>query len=157
MTLVDGSNFKFMEKTSSGYVEHEHVIYNRRVKVLIDIPSRMTITQFLDNFVEGQRDYIKIVNGLSYVNKAKYDTTYVGTGTEIVFQSTHGATLDIVRIAIRGDVSGDGFINYSDIQALSDYINRGDFSDYAIFYSADLNSDGFVNVNDLTILQSMLY
>ena len=116
----------------------------------------MTITQFLENFVEGQRDYIKVVNGLTYVDKAKYDTTYIGSGTEVVFQSVHGATLDLVKLAVRGDINGDGFINYSDIQALSDYINKRDFSNYAIFYAADLNNDGYVNVNDLTILQSML-
>ena len=157
LKLEDDSQFVFMEKVSDGvYSEHEHVIYNRRVKVLIDIPARITVTEFLENFIEGQREYIKIVSGLSYVTEDKYDTTYVGTGTEIVFQSAKGSTLDIVKVAVRGDVSGDGFVNYYDIQKLSDYINKRDFSDYALFYAADINGDGNVNINDISELQNLL-
>ena len=157
MKLEDSSNFKFMELVSQGvYKDHEHAIYNKRVKVLIEIPARMTVTDFLNNFIEGQRDYIKIVSGMSYVPESKYDTTYIGSGTEIVFQSSKGSTLDIVKVSVRGDINGDGFMNYYDIQALSDIISTRNYDDYSIFYAADLDGDGSINVNDVFVLQSML-
>ena len=157
LTTDNNVEFKYMEQVSQGvYKEHEHIIYDRNAKVLIEVEPEMTVREFINSFIEGQREYIKIRKNGSLISASKYDTTYMSTGMVVVFTSSKGATLDKVTVAVRGDISGDGYVNYLDTQKLSSYISARDFSDYTLFYAADLNDDGDVNVNDLILLQNML-
>ncbi len=71
-------------------------------------------------------------------------------GVEIPFVD-ETCTVTLPATVIRGDVTGDGSVNISDVTALIDYLLSGNASGINLS-GADCNQDSSVNISDVTSL-----
>ncbi|MDE6013836.1 MAG: dockerin type I repeat-containing protein, partial [Anaeroplasmataceae bacterium] len=149
LRLIDSTTYSFVTATSeTTFVEGNHSIYDPYERTIIkNVKSQTTITEFINQFIEVQRDYIKIYDGKSFISASQYDTTYIGTGMIVVFTNAYGTTIDMLYVSVLGDINGDGYINMNDATKLMQGMGRNLFT-YEQFLAADVNKDGIVNFND---------
>lgn len=63
--------------------------------------------------------------------------------------------IEVSAELLTGDINGDDWINFSDLQVLRNNKNYGkETSDTGVETIADLNGDGWVNFSDLQILRN---
>ncbi|MDE6584173.1 MAG: dockerin type I repeat-containing protein, partial [Anaeroplasmataceae bacterium] len=154
LKLDDSSDYKFVQVTGDRSYEEEevHANFNKSGKTLLtNVKSGTTISDFLNNFIEAQRDYIKVYNGTKKVSASKYGKTLVGTGMKIVFTNEFGSTIDTVYVSILGDVNGDGNININDSSAIMTGINKNSLIE-EFYFAADVNKDGTIDINDISLV-----
>ena len=152
--FTDSSHYKFVTATNATtFVDKPHTGYSSKETVLItNVLSNTTITQFLTNIPESQRDYIKITINNKIVNSSQYDTVLIASGAKVTYYNKFGTAVDIVYVSIRGDVNGDGEITLIDYSQ-ANVVSRSGSKNAWQYYAADVNRDGVVNRIDANIIR----
>jgi hypothetical protein len=126
-------------------------------------------TTWVPVFTEGGSG-VSVANGLATAGNRGTEITFAAPITaaqvrvRVLQSTTDNNNVQLTRLAIyrRGDISGDGNINASDITLLRSYIaaqNKEAFLAANPAFStanADVNSDGFINSADITLLRRWL-
>ena len=152
---LENSDYKFMTaKSATSIVDEDHVKYSSKVRTVIaNVEAGTTVEEFLNNFTEVQRAYIRVNNGTKQIAASAYSSTYIGTGMRIVYVNAFGTTIDAAYVSVRGDLDGDGLITVSDLSKLMNHVSSANGTLKNEFYlAADINRDGNVDISDYTPL-----
>lgn len=83
-------------------------------------------------------------------------TEVLKTG-DVVVLSRYGDETNRFSISVVGDINGDGLVNDSDLQILSDYvIGENTISGLVYFKSADIDNNKIYDVNDVILLARLI-
>ena len=74
-------------------------------------------------------------------------STVLGTGMKLVLLDD-GKIIDIVSVAVTGDLDGDGYVTTSDVVLFSKQLQKPGSITYAQFRAADMSGDGKVTIDD---------
>lgn len=83
-----------------------------------------------------------------------FDGGKLGTGMSVILQNAQGSTIDSLKLAVKGDLDGDGFITVGDLAVLCNHLNKGTALDAAELYSADIDGSETVDQVDLLCLKN---
>ena len=153
LSLNSDSNYQFFEAISKTNIkESDHTAINGYRSLISNISSKTTVTELLSNFLSEQASYIKVYNSSnSVISSSKYDTTYVGTGFRIVLYNDATVAIDVVYIAVRGDLNGDGLITIADYSLLTRGVLNNTLAN-EFYLAADVNHDGYASAADMSML-----
>lgn len=111
---------------------------------------------FIYGIAQGVSD---LNNYIDFENcTVKYIQTSAGFGTGTKVQVIkNDEVVEEYTLVIRGDVTGDGFVDTFDLSRLSSAANfEFDFDENSAYlFAADVNSDGFIDVFDASFLSSV--
>ena len=153
LQFAEGSKYQFTTcLTDYTFDNLAHSSYSSKTRVLVtNVLSNTTIAQFLENISESQRDYVKFAINNKTVSPSAYATTLVTTGTKVSYYNKFNTVVDIVYVAIRGDVNGDGKISILDRTQINQIITKNN-KKQEYYYAADINRDGVVNSRDASLV-----
>ena len=83
--------------------------------------------------------------------KVKASGAFV-TGDKITIKGTSDSKT--FRIAVRGDINGDGMVKINDLILVQSHILEKSMLTDIKLYAADVNYDGYIKINDLILVQS---
>lgn len=93
----------------------------------------------------------KLVDGKTYYARARYAYRTDATGEDLQYTDYTDVRTFLYRMAVAGDVNGDGEVNIADVNAVIDIILGG-----ATSRRADVNGDGEINIADVNIVIDMI-
>ena len=153
LSLKDGAQAKFIH-----VLDDEFEIANSHTSMSDDyilgkLTTKTTVKQVVEMFEDDIQTNIQVFNHKGVVVlSGKYNTTYIGTGYRLDLRDSNGELVDRVYVSIKGDVNGDGLVNYNDYYDLA--YNRVTMTNAAKF-AADVNYNGYVDVRDKNIIQKL--
>lgn len=108
----------------------------------------------VDAFFAGFYNPAGIMRVVDAAGRALDTDDFVGTGMRI--QTVVGGEVrDSLVITVRGDVSGDGYVDIADVLTIQAHILESTpITDDSVFRMADLNGDSYADVNDILIIIS---
>jgi|GEM_PF-465571 len=80
----------------------------------------------------------------------------VGTGMYLVLKSKEGTELDRLKLSVRGDISGDGYLSAEDLYGLAGILELKDDYEAAYIFAADIDGSGLVTNADMSALKAQL-
>ena len=123
---------------------------DRESGIIHSVPIWFPIKYLLESFT-SYPEYVEIYKDdwkLSFYN------AFVGSGMEIRLV-VDGATIDKVKVAVMGDLDGDGYCDVSDIVAIRNVVMTGMPSKFTK-YCADLDMDDKIDVSDVVAMRNMI-
>ena len=93
----------------------------------------------------------KLTDGKTYYARARYAYRTDATGEDLQYTEFTDVRTFLYRVAVAGDVNGDGEVNISDVNAIIDIILGG-----GSIPRADVNGDGEINIADVNIVIDMI-
>ena len=135
---------------SDTLIKSYEIVRNSDEDYVIGIDPYTTINTFINSFV-NESDYLNVYdfngNLVSDLNQ------YVGNGMVMKLEK-NGEVLDTLRIIVRGDINGNGRVNWADSLSLDNYIVKlAKFDKYQTL-AADITKDGKVNGADQLSLEN---
>lgn len=129
---------------SDTLIKSYEIVRNSDEDYVIGIDPYTTVSTFINSFV-NESDYLNVYdfngNLVSDLNQ------YVGNGMVMKLEK-NGEVLDTLRIIVRGDINGNGRVNWADSLSLDNYIVKlAKFDKYQTL-AADITKDGKVNGAD---------
>jgi len=111
--------------------------------MIYNIPFGTTIAQFKNNLTA-------VGYNVEFYNKDNVKKTSGKVGTNFTMVVTHNNT-EYARysLSVKGDLTGEGSVNSSDVKLISKYLMDGYILNNAQLNSADCNNDGKINGTDL--------
>jgi hypothetical protein len=104
-------------------------------------------------------------NNVPNTNESAFDGAWINNATlHVPYESveTYGKAepwryfKNIVAIRIIGDANGDGIVDTKDINAVANYIMKGESVNGFNFVNADTNSDAKVNIIDIVAITNLI-
>lgn len=80
----------------------------------------------------------------------------VGTGMYLVLKSKDGTELDRLKLSVRGDISGDGYLSAEDCYGLAGILESKEDYEAAYIFAADIDGNGQVTNADMSALKAQL-
>lgn len=134
----------FVTLTSNSYA------VDREKLTVKGVARETTVEAFLAGFM-NPRGTLRVV-GVD--GKAVSASAFVGTGMHVQTVLSDAVVDDMV-ITIRGDASGDGYIDVADILVIQTHIlDIKPLTDSNVFAMADINGDSYADVNDILLIVS---
>ena len=153
-TVSDNSNVSDNALSSVVEDEEEFCIYTYKVdtakNIIWDIPKDTTIAMLKKNISKGHYT-------LEFRNKNNTPKTSgkVGTGYTMTVKDGN-TTVAVYRLAVKGELTGEGNINFNDIKVLCYYVMQcGDLDEWQ-YVSADLTYDGIIDSRDIRLLAKII-
>lgn len=109
------------------------------------------------NIISGIKPGTNLREVLNAKDGYTFNYTVVGTGHSVTVYNAQSELVEIYRILIYGDVTGDGWYDNSDAELVKQYIshnNQTESLDTLKFEAADCNHDGTVNQTDYSLIAS---
>ena len=102
-------------------------------------------------YVNGGSGILKIF-GMD--NLQKSDTAIAGTGMTVkLYGNDMQNPIDMLTIVLKGDLDGDGYINSTDKQYISEYSRNERTLTGAYYNASDINDDGVSDIADVLLLE----
>ncbi|MBE6148620.1 MAG: hypothetical protein E7167_03930 [Firmicutes bacterium] len=121
--------------------------YTIRNDILYNIKNNTKIAEYLSNF-----KYASILN-IKFYNQNNVLITnldaIVGTGSRVEFYDGN-TLLESYTNIVRGDITGDGLVNLSDLSKIFNYYRGNITMTDNYLLAADVTNDGNVNLGDLS-------
>ncbi len=114
-----------------------------------------TASQLLTNLYANTSDSLRVVKSDGITSVA--GTTVVGTGMKVQ-NIVGGNVVDSITLVLYGDVTGDGKVNLSDLNIVSNHaVGVATITNPDFLEAADVNHDGSIGIADVNIISNHVF
>lgn len=168
VTEASGFTYQYLASYKKNSKVHGIDDINFERVVIGKIREETSVSDFVANFDSTQRSKIRVYSyddeliyncgnpGDGFTNDEITDIDYgymVTTGWRVELLTTGGDVEDTVYVSMLGEVTGDGYIDGTDMAAIINYINGtniGDLESLEFFLAALVSNAGYVSAAELT-------